>query len=93
MNNPTELAEGAPRFTSRSSGNYQLVNERSRRRFDAVWNDLDDLTPADAVRLAQRLLVAVNDQGIDYGDFESAQATEKYVRQAIRALRGLPLSP
>jgi hypothetical protein len=42
--------------------------------------------------LAQRLLVHVDAFGIDYGDFQSAQAVQKYVRRAIGALRGLSLS-
>lgn len=52
-----------------------------------------ELTPNDAVRLAQRLLVAVDAYGIQQRpDFQSPQAVQKYVRQAIRALRGLSLS-
>jgi hypothetical protein len=52
----------------------------------------EGLTPKHAVGLAQTLLVHVYAQGIDYSDFQSAQAVEKYVGQAIRALRGLSLT-
>lgn len=55
--------------------------------------EAEQMTPNDAVRLAQRLLVAVDNYGIQQtSDFQSPQAVQKYVRQAIKALRGLSLS-
>jgi hypothetical protein len=57
--------------------------------FDRMTLDAENLTRADAVRFARMLLVNVNDSGITYADFQSAKATQKYVRQAIRALKGL----
>lgn len=68
------------------------ASKRSAPIFEAMCERAEGLTPADAVRLAQRLLVHVDAAGIDYAEFQSAQATQKYVRKAIAALRGLPLS-
>lgn len=53
----------------------------------------EQLTPNDAVRLAQWLLVGVYGYGIQANsEFQSAGAVEKYVRKAINDLRGLSLS-
>lgn len=46
----------------------------------------EQMTPNDAIRLAQRLLVGVNAYGIQQ------TAVQKYVRKAIIALRGLSLA-
>jgi len=64
----------------------------SRAQLATMLEDSERLTKADAVRLAQTLLVHVYSDGIGYEDFQSAQACEKYIGQAIRALRGLALS-
>lgn len=71
---------------------YRESVDRSRACKEAMWEGRHDLNPRDAVNLAQRLLVAVLEDGVDYGDFQSAQAVEKYVRRARNALRGLSLS-
>jgi hypothetical protein len=68
------------------------VKLESSALVERMARDAEQLRPADAVRLAQRLLVGVDDFGIGYADFQSAQAVQKYVRQAIRALRGLSLT-
>jgi hypothetical protein len=58
-----------------------------------MTTDAESLTPNDALRLAQRLLVGVDAYGIQQRpDFQSPQAVQRYVRKAIAALRGLSLS-
>jgi len=54
--------------------------------------EAEQMTPNDAVRLAQRLLVGVDAYGIQQkSDFQSPQAVQKYVRKAITALHGLSM--
>lgn len=73
-----------------------FVGRKLDGRSHAVAHDIlvtaEQLTKADAVRVAQTLLVHVYADGIGYEDFQSAQACERYIGQAIRALRGLSLS-
>lgn len=81
--------ESAPRKFA-STGDYSK-RDAQRKTFDLMARHAEKLTPADAVRFAQMLLVHVDANGIDYGDFQSAQATQRYVRKAINALCGLAL--
>lgn len=68
------------------------TRERSRNICNYVMNHhVDNMLPRERVRLAQYLLVSVSQEDFNYGEFEAAQATERYVKQAIRALRGLSL--
>lgn len=83
--------ESEPRKFHTRADNEGAAHD-SARVFSQMCRRAEYLTPADAVRLAQRLLVHVDAAGIDYAEFQSAQATQKYVRKAITALRGLPLS-
>lgn len=84
---------GARRAESSSDpiGLITSKSAHSRETFDRMAKLAEELTPADAVRFAQRLLIHVEAYGIDYGDFQSAQATQRYVRRASSALRGLAL--
>lgn len=69
------------------------IKQESRALLSSMSHTAEQLTPNDAVRLAQRLLVHVNEYGIQQRpDFQSPQAVEKYVRKAIAALNGLSLS-
>jgi hypothetical protein len=77
--------ESAPR-------SFAKAGDRTSAVLDAMCEQAEQLRPKDAVWLAQRLLVHVEANGIDYGDFQSAQAVERYVRKAINALNGLSLS-
>ena len=52
----------------------------------------DELRPKDRVWLARFLLDTVDNEDFTYAEFESAQAVERYVKQARRALSGLPLA-
>lgn len=74
----------------------QFVGRGLNGRSHAVAQDMlvtaEQLTKADALRVAQTLLVHVYADGIGYGDVQSAQAVTKYVGRAIGALRGLALS-
>lgn len=70
-----------------------VARARSRQIADEMLRTAEELTPADAVRVAQTLLVhLVASNAINYAEFQSAQAVEKYVGRAITALRGLALS-
>lgn len=81
------------RFAHRTdTATMREVSRKSHDARDRALKLAEKMTPADAVSVAQTLLVHVYADGIDYGDFQSAQAVEKYVGQAIRALRGLSLS-
>lgn len=64
----------------------------SHALLNTMSTQAEQLTPSDAVRLAQRLLVTVDQYGIGYEDFQAAQMVKRFVRQAVRALRGLSLS-
>ena len=81
-----------PQFDAADYGAAQAKRDAQYKRLDRMCATAEGLTPAQAVNLAQRLLVAVDDNGISYADFQSAQAVQKYVGQAIRALRGQSLS-
>lgn len=80
--------ETAPRHFARTAEDSRSSSQLQREMLEMA----EGLTPKHAAGLAQTLLVHVYAQGIGYGDFQSAQAVEKYVGQAIRALRGLSLA-
>lgn len=87
--------EFAPRQFSRNPQGLSTdgLKLESHALLAAMSEQAEQLTPPDAVRLAQRLLVAVDGWGIQqHPDFQSPQAVERYVRKAIAALRGLSLS-
>lgn len=84
-----EIGSRPAKFAKRDT--YE-ARDKSSATFNALCVRAEKLSPKDAVRLAQRLLVAVDDNGIDYADFQSAQAVQRYVRKAINALNGLSLS-
>jgi hypothetical protein len=65
--------------------------EQSMRAFDACCVRAEKMQKADVVALALHLLRSVESDGIDYGEFQSAQAVGRYVRKAINALDGLSL--
>jgi hypothetical protein len=82
-------ADFSPSFAATDTASKVESNEL----FNRIWGEVEGLTPNDAVRLAQRLLVAVDAHGIQQRpDFQSPQAVQKYVRRGIAALRGLSLS-
>ena len=81
--------ESAPRrFVER---NGRETAELSRETMAAILESAEGLTKADAIRVAQTLLVHVFADGIGYEDVQSAQAVERYVGKAISDLRGLGL--
>lgn len=91
---PTHFAETP---VSAFAGSFRPTDTESKiasnDTFNRMWSEAGQLTPNDAVRLAQRLLVAVDAHGIQQRpDFQSPQAVQRYVRKAITALRGLSLS-
>lgn len=81
--NPQELTVGG-------------VVVESSALLERMCREAEQLTPRDALRFAQRLLVASDDRfcevGDDYANFQSAQAVRRYVRKAVNALNGLSLS-
>jgi len=79
--------ESAPRSFQRRNGR----NELSRDTMATMLESAESLTKADAIRVAQTLLVHVYSDGIGYEDVQSAQAVTKYVGRAISELRGLGL--
>jgi hypothetical protein len=64
----------------------------SVRSMEAIAKQASFLRTREKVRLAQILLNSAIDDGIDYDEFQSAQAAERYVKKARNALRGLPLA-
>jgi hypothetical protein len=71
----------------------RVIGDRSSsQHLESMMREAEQLTKADAIRLAQTLLVHVHADGIGYEDVQSAQAVTKYVGQAVSALRGLALS-
>jgi hypothetical protein len=73
--------ETAPRhFARRVPGNRE-----SGELLAEMLTAAECLTKADAIRLAQTLLVHVHADGIGYEDVQSAQAVTKYVGQAVSA--------
>lgn len=97
-----ELRKACDFTPSRFSANPQELSEpegvnlESRAILDAMSRQAEQLTPADAIRLAQRVLIASDDRfcevGDDYANFQCAQAVRRYVRKAVNALNGLSLS-
>lgn len=83
--------ESAPRKFARRTLE-PASREKSRRARDRALKAAESMTKADAVAVAQTLLVHVFADGIDYEDFQSAQAVERHVGRAISELRGLALS-
>lgn len=80
-----EWCSGGPQFSADKIASNDHFNE--------IWRDVDQLTPNDAIRLAQRLLVSVDAYGIQANaELANAKVVERYVRKAIAQLRGLSLS-
>jgi hypothetical protein len=93
----TDLAssEFAPQEFNRNEQHLPREGYRleSHAQLERMTTEAECLTPNDAVRLAQRILVGVEAWGIQQRpDFQSPQAVERYVRKAINALKGLSLS-
>ena len=82
--------ESAPRSFQRRNGRETAA--MSATTMIDMLESAEYLTKADAIRVAQTLLVHVYSDGIGYEDVQSAQAVTKYVGRAISALRGLGLS-
>lgn len=85
----------APRTFNRNDQRLTREGQRleSHAQLARMATEAESLTPNDALRLAQRLLVGVNNYGFQQRpDFQSPQAVERYVRKAINALKGLSLS-
>jgi len=82
--------ETAPRSFQRRNG--RETAQLSSAATADILERAEQLTKADAIRVAQTLLVHVYSDGIGYEDVQSAQAVTRYVGKAISALRGLALS-
>lgn len=85
--------ESAPRtFADRPAIGDYATRDEQHTTVQLMLEQAETITVADAVRVAQALLVhVVAADRFNYGEFQAAQATEKYVKKAMSALRGLAL--
>lgn len=81
--------ESSPRKFAKRDLTSTATRDKSNAAMERALKAAESMTKADALRVAQTILVHLKADGIGYEDFQSAQAVEKYVGKAIAALRGL----
>lgn len=63
--------------------------DRSYAARNAILTALADVMPKHRAELAAGILNTILAEGVTYADFQSAQAAERNIRKAARALEGL----